>query len=310
VAWEFNTSVVGEMQTNPLIIGEILFGITANQQPSALNAATGDVIWANTGDETGSLSNSRGVDYWENGKDKRILHTNGEWLYAKNAQTSELISSFGENGRTSLKWGLGETAAEKYVGSTSPGTVFEDIIIMPIRVGEGTGAALGHIQPFNILTGELEWVFRTITLPGEFGYDTWTPDNYKNSDVGGANNWTGMSIDRERGIVFVPTGSAAYDFYGANRPGENLFSNTLLALDAQTGERIWHYQIVKHDILDRDLPAPPILTTLKRNGKAIDVVVQVTKHGYTFIFERETGEPYFPIEERPVPGSDIPGEAA
>lgn len=310
VAWEYNTGIEGEMQTNPLIVDGVLYGMTANVQPFALNAATGEVIWAKTGEDVGSLSNSRGVVYWENSDEKRILHTNGEWLYARDAQTGEVISSFGENGRTSLKSGLGETSAEKYVGSTSPGTVFEDIIVMPIRVGEGHDAALGHIQAFNIMTGELEWVFRTIPSPGEFGYDTWAPENYKNTDVGGANNWTGMSVDREREIFYVPTGSAANDFYGANRPGENLFSNTLLALDARTGERIWHYQIVQHDILDRDPPAPPVLTTLKRDGEAVDVVVQVTKQGYTFIFDRDTGEPYFPIEDRPVPDSDIPGEVA
>ncbi|MFO7846123.1 MAG: PQQ-binding-like beta-propeller repeat protein [Balneolaceae bacterium] len=310
VAWEYNTGIEGEMQTNPLIVDGVLYGMTANVQPFALNAATGEVIWAKTGEDVGSLSNSRGVVYWENSDEKRILHTNGEWLYARDAQTGEVISSFGKNGRTSLKSGLGETSAEKYVGSTSPGTVFEDIIVMPIRVGEGHDAALGHIQAFNIMTGELEWVFRTIPSPGEFGYDTWAPENYKNTDVGGANNWTGMSVDREREIFYVPTGSAANDFYGANRPGENLFSNTLLALDARTGERIWHYQIVQHDILDRDPPAPPVLTTLKRDGEAVDVVVQVTKQGYTFIFDRDTGEPYFPIEDRPVPDSDIPGEVA
>lgn len=309
-AWEFNTGVEGEMQTNPLIVEGILYGMTANLQPFALDAVTGEVIWMNVGDEVGSLSNSRGLVYWENGTDKRVLHTNGEWLYARDAETGEVIESFGEDGRTSLKSGLGDTAADKYVGSTSPGTVFEDIIVMPIRVGEGAEAALGYIQAFNIMTGELEWVFHTIPLPGEYGYNTWAPDNYKNGGVGGANNWTGMSVDRGRGTIFVPTGSAAFDFYGANRPGENLFSNTLLALNARTGERIWHYQIVKHDILDRDLPAPPVLTTLKRNGELTDVVVQVTKHGYTFIFDRETGEPYFPIENRPVPASDVPGEMA
>uniref|UniRef100_UPI0030EC46EB outer membrane protein assembly factor BamB family protein n=1 Tax=Rhodohalobacter sp. 8-1 TaxID=3131972 RepID=UPI0030EC46EB len=273
VASEFNTDVEGEMQTNPLIVEGILYGMTANLQPFALDAVTGEVIWMNVGEEVGSLSNSRGIVYWENGTDKRVLHTNGEWLYARDAETGEVIESFGEDGRTSLKSGLGETAADKYVGSTSPGTVFEDIIVMPIRVGEGAEAALGYIQAFNIVTGELEWVFHTIPLPGEFGYDTWAPDNYKNAGIGGANNWTGMSVDRERGIIYVPTGSAAFDFYGANRPGENLFSNTLLALNVRTGERIWHYQIVKHDILDRDLPAPPVLTTLKRDGEAIDVVV-------------------------------------
>lgn len=310
VAWEYNTGVFGEMQTNPLVINDTLYGMTANLQPFALHAATGEEIWIKTGDDVNSLSNSRGIVYWEDGEDKRILHTNGEWLYARDARTGEEISDFGENGRTSLKSGLGETAADKYVGSTSPGTVFEDIIVMPIRVDEGHEAALGYIQAFNIKTGDLEWVFRTIPNPGEYGYDTWAPDNYKNSGVGGANNWSGMSVDRERGIVYVPTGSAASDFYGANRPGENLFANTLLALDARTGQRIWHYQTIRHDILDRDPPAPPVLTTLKKDGEVVDVAVQVTKHGYTFIFDRETGEPFFPIEDRPVPDSDIPGEVA
>lgn len=310
VAWEYNTGVFGEMQTNPLIVDGTLYGMTANLQPFALNAATGEEYWRRTGDEVSSLSNSRGVVYWKNGEDARILHTNGPWLYAVDANNGELITSFGEDGRTSLKAGLGESSAEKYVGSTSPGTVFEDIIVMPIRVSEGHDAALGHIQAFNIRTGELEWVFRTIPYPGEYGFETWPEDTYKNIDVGGANNWTGMAVDRDRGIVYVPTGSAAYDFYGANRLGENLFANTLLALDARTGERIWHYQIVRHDILDRDLPAPPVLTTLNRDGRDVDVVVQVTKQGYTFIFDRETGEPFFPIEDRPVPSSDIPGEQA
>lgn len=308
VAWEYNTGVFGEMQTNPLIVNDTLYGMTANLQPFALNAATGEEYWRRTGDEVGSLSNSRGVVYWKDDEDSRILYTNGPWLYAVDANTGELITSFGEGGRTSLKAGLGESSADKYVGSTSPGTVFEDIIVMPIRVSEDHDAALGHIQAFNIRTGELEWVFRTIPHPGEYGYETWGRDNYKNIDVGGANNWAGMAVDRERAIVYVPTGSAAYDFYGANRPGENLFANTLLALDARTGERIWHYQIVRHDILDRDLPAPPVLTTLNRDGVDFDVAVQVTKQGYTFIFDRDTGEPYFPIEDRPVPISDIPGE--
>ena len=191
------------------------------------------------------------------GKDKRILYTNGQWLLAVDAATGKPIASFGENGRTSLKAGLGETAANKMVISNTPGTVFEDLIIMPLRISEGSDAALGHVQAFNIRTGKLAWVFRTIPQPGEYGYETWPEDAYKNTEIGAANNWAGMAVDRERGIVFVPTGSAAFDFYGGNRKGENLFANTLLALNARTGERIWHYQLVHHDILDRDPPAPP-----------------------------------------------------
>lgn len=311
VAWEYQTGVEGEMQTNPLIVDGVLYGMTANMQPFALDAGSGEEYWRREGDGVDDLSNSRGIVYWENGTDRRILYTNGEWLYAVDAGTGEPVSSFGENGRISLKTGLGETAEDKFVISTTPGTVYEDLIIMPLRVSEGYDAALGHIQAFNIQTGELEWVFHTIPHPGEYGYETWPENAYKNlSEVGGANNWVGMSVDRERGIVYVPTGSAAFDFYGANRLGKNLFGNTLLALDASTGERIWHFQAVHHDILDRDFSAPPNLVTVTHDGERIDAVAQVTKQGYIFVFDRETGEPLFPIEEKPVPASDIPGEQA
>jgi quinoprotein glucose dehydrogenase len=181
---------------------------------------------------------------------------------------------------------------------------------MPLRVDEGPGGAAGFIQAFNVRDGKVAWVFKTIPSPGEFGYDTWPAGFEKTTVVGGANNWAGMAIDRERGIIYVPTGSAAFDFYGGNRVGDNLFANTLLALDAKTGERKWHYQFVHHDILDRDAPAPPNLITITRNGKKIDAVAQVTKQGFVFVFNRETGEPIFPIKEVPFPASDVPGEIA
>ena len=308
MAWEYHTLDSGQIQCNPIIIDGVLYGMTATTQPFAVEAATGKEIWRKKSEGFDKFSTSRGLVYWEGGNDKRILYTNDQWLYAVDARTGEPVSSFGEGGRASLKTGLGETAAEKMVISNTPGTVYEDLIIMPLRVSEGADAALGHIQAFNIRTGELAWVFHTIPRPGEFGYDTWPKDAYKNTDIGGANNWAGMAIDRERGIVYAPTGSAAYDFYGANRKGSNLFANTLLALNAKTGERIWHFQIVHHDILDRDPPAAPNLVTITRNGNKVDAVVQVTKQGFTFVFDRETGEPLFPIEERPVPVSDIPGE--
>lgn len=256
-----------------------------------------------------SYSTSRGVVYWEDGNDKRILYTSGPWLYALDASTGKPITSFGDSGRASLKSGLGPTSADKMVISNTPGTVYEDLIIMPLRVSEGTDAAMGDIQAFNIKTGKLAWVFHTIPRPGEYGYDTWPQDIYKNtSGVGAANNWAGMSVDRKRGILYVPTGSAAYDFYGASRKGPNLFANCLLALDARTGKRIWHFQLVHHDILDRDPPAPPNLITVKHNGELVDAVAQITKQGYVFVFNRETGDPLFPIKERPVPQSDIPRE--
>src|SRR5690606_34280394 len=294
-------------QCNPIIVDGMLYAVTATGEPFALDAATGKELWR-IPDTTGRGVIMRGLSYWENGDDKRILYTRGQWLCAAEALTGKPVLSFGDNGRTSLKSGLGETAAEKYVESRTPGTVYENLIIMPLSLSEGADAAPGHIQAFNIVTGELAWGFKTIPGPGEVGYDTWPEDAYKNIDVGAANNWAGMAVDRQRGIVYVPTGSAGFDFYGGARKGSNLFANTLLALNAKTGERIWHFQFVHHDVFDRDAPAPPNLLTVTHNGKKIDAVAQVTKQGYVFLFDRETGEPLFPIEEVPAPPSDVPGE--
>jgi len=308
VAWEYHTLDSGQIQCNAIIVNGILYGMTALTRPFAVDAATGKEVWKGRSDGPDNASSSRGVSYWEDGSDKRILYTSGPWLYALNALTGKPIISFGDSGRISLKAGLGETSVDKMVISNTPGTVYEDLIVMPLRLSERPDAALGNIQAFNIRTGKLAWVFRTIPYPGEFGYDTWPKEAYKNTDVGAANNWAGISVDRKRGIIYVPTGSAAYDFYGASRKGADLFANCLLALDAKTGKRIWHFQFVHHDILDRDLPAPPNLVTITRNGKRIDAVSQTTKQGYVFVFDRETGTPLFPIKETPAPRSDIPGE--
>jgi quinoprotein glucose dehydrogenase len=308
VAWEYHTGDSGQIQCNPIIVNGILYGMTASTQPFAVDAATGQEKWRKQKAPDDRLSSSRGLVYWENGNDRRILYTKGPWLYALNATSGESIVSFGDSGRTSLKSGLGATAEGKMVISNTPGTVYGDLIVMPLRVSEGTDAPLGHIQAFNIKTGKLAWVFNTIPMPGEYGYDTWPKDVYKNTKVGAGNNWSGMSVDRKRGILYVPTGSAAFDFYGGDRKGSNLFANCLLALDAKTGKRLWHYQLVHHDILDRDPPAPPNLVTINHNGKQVDAVAQVTKQGTVFVFDRVTGEPIFPIEERPVPASDVPGE--
>jgi quinoprotein glucose dehydrogenase len=311
IAWEYHTGDSGQIQCNPIIVDGVLYGMSAATQPFALDAATGRERWkkAATAKSEGA-STSRGVAYWARGADKRILYTNGPWLYAVEALTGKPVTTFGQQGRTSLKAGLGESGQQKWGISNTPGTVFGDLIIMPMRLSEGADAALGYIQAFHIRTGELAWVFNTIPRPGEWGYDTWPPEAYRNTGVGGANNWAGMAVDRQRGILYVPTGSAAFDFYGGSRPGANLFANCLLALDAQTGKRLWHYQFVHHDILDRDPPAPPNLITVRHQGKKVDAVAQVTKQGFVFVFNRVTGAPLFPIEERPVPASDMPGEQA
>ena len=311
VAWEYHTGDSGQIQCNPIIVSGVLYGMTATATPFAIDAATGKEIWKGVTEGPDAFNSSRGLSYWENGDDKRILYSRGPWLYALDARNGRAITAFGDSGKVSLKAGLGETSEDKMVISNTPGTVYEDLIIMPLRLSEGTDASLGHVQAFNIRTGKLAWVFHTIPHPGEFGYDTWPKEVYANtSGVGAANNWSGMSVDRKRGILYVPTGSAAYDFYGANREGSNLFANCLLALDAKTGKRIWHFQFVHHDILDRDAPAPPNLVTVTHNGKKIDAVAQVTKQGYVFLFDRENGTPLFPIREVPTPGSDITNEKA
>ncbi|MEJ1240002.1 PQQ-binding-like beta-propeller repeat protein [Chryseolinea sp. T2] len=309
VAWEYHAGDSGQVQCNPIIVNNILYAVTASVEPFALDAATGKELWR-VRDTSGTTwyGTSRGLTYWEDGDDKRILYTKESWLYAVDALTGKPVPTFGEKGRVSLGTGLGPLGSKRFVISNTPGTVYEDLIIMPIRVSESTDALPGNIQAFNIRTGELAWKFKTIPHPGEVGYETWPPQAYQDTTVGGANSWSGMAVDRSRGMVYVPTGSAAFDFYGANRTGDNLFANTLLALNARTGERIWHYQFVHHDVLDRDAPAPPNLVTVMHGGKKVDAVAQVTKHGYVFLFNREDGTPLFPIEEIAAPASDIPGE--
>jgi len=312
VAWTYHTGSSGQIQTNPIIIDGVLYGVTPTVQAFALDAATGREIWKYGDSLKAWHSTSRGVAYWQSkdGLDKRILYTVGPKLLALDATTGQPIMSFGNNGTADLHDGLGEQARDKFVISNTPGTIFDDLIVMPVRLSEGADAAPGYVRAFNVRTGKLAWTFRTIPKPGDFGYTTWPKDAYKNETVGAANNWAGMAIDRPRGILYVPTGSAAYDFYGGNRVGQNLFANCLLALDARTGKRLWHFQAVHHDIWDRDFPAPPNLLTVRHDGRKIDAVAQVTKSGHVFVFDRVTGKPLFPIVETPVPRSDIPGEVS
>ena len=313
LAWQYHSedSIPGEhtqIQCNPIIIDGILYGTSPSLKVFALNAETGKRIWEFDPEPEDQYAKNvnRGVSYWHNGKDKRILFTSGSYLFALNAETGESIEDFGNSGRASLNEGLGERAKDLYVVASSPGVIYQDLIIIGSRVSEEAGGAPGHIRAFSTITGELVWIFKTIPGPGEFGYDTWPPDAWKTT--GGANSWAGMSLDEKRGIVYVPTGSASFDFWGGNRKGANLFANCILALNAKTGERIWHFQTVHHDIWDRDLPAPPNLLTVKHDGKTIDAVAQITKSGFVFVLDRETGEPLFPVEEKPVPGSDLKDE--
>lgn len=308
IAWTYSMPDSGQMQVNPIIVDGVLYGVTSSVQAFALDAATGKEIWRFGDPLKNWASTSRGVTYWQKGNDKRILHTIGPNLWAIDALTGKPIESFGEGGKIDLHKGLPEIAKDKFIISNTPGTIFEDLIVMPVRLSEGADAAPGDIRAFNVITGELAWTFHTIPYPGEFGYETFPKDAYLNHYTGAANNWAGMAVDRKRGILYVPTGSAGYDFYGGNRKGQNLFANCLLALDARTGKRIWHFQTTHHDIWDRDMPAPPNLLTIEQNGKKIEAVAQVTKQGYVFLFDRITGKPLFPIKEVPVPQNALRGE--
>jgi quinoprotein glucose dehydrogenase len=311
-AWEFHSGTFGQMQCNPLVIDGVLFGATGTSGIFALDAATGKALWRFTvpGVLDPVLANDRGVTYWTDGKSARILCTVGSYLYALDALTGLPIKDFGTDGKVSLKAGLGPQAQEKFVCSTTPGTLFGDLIVMPTRVSEDQDAAPGWIQAFNVRTGTVAWVFITIPYPGEPGYETWPKDAYRNTTVGSANCWAGMAIDRKRGILYAATGSAAPDFWGGHRLGDDLYANCLLALDAATGKLLWYRQTIHHDMWDKDLPSPPVLVTLKHNGQMVDSVAQTTKTGFVFVFDRVTGESLFPIEEKPFPASTLDGEMA
>ena len=320
VAWTYNTGDArednrSEMQSNPIVVDGVLYTTTPGVRLIALDAATGEKLWEfDPYDGKPQLqrdSRHRGVTFWENerGGEDRIFVSAGLNLYALDASTGIPIKDFGVSGKVDMRTGIERDTTGLYVHSRTPGVVYKDLLIFGSRVLDGAlAAAPGDIRAFDVRTGEMRWIFHTIPHPGEYGYDTWPPDAY--TYAGGANNWAGMALDEDRGIVYAPTGSPAFDFWGGNRKGENLYGNTLIALNAETGERIWHFQIVRHDLWDRDLPAPPNLVTIQREGVSIDAVAQVTKSGHVFVFDRETGESLFPLEEKEYPASDIPGEHA
>lgn len=295
-----------QIQTNPIIIDGVMYGVSAATQAFAVEADSGKELWK-TAIEENEGTTSRGVTYWSTKEDKRIFLGAGRWLYALDAGTGKLIESFGEHGRIDLKVGIDRPGADNYVTSNTPNTVYKNLIITGTRVSESETALLGDIRAYDARNGSLAWTFHTIPEADEAGYETWSPGDPRQR-LGGANSWMGMAIDRERGIVFVPTGSAAFDFYGGNRKGDNLYANCLLALSASDGKLLWHYQIVRHDIWDRDLPAPPNLFTVTRDGQQIDVVSVITKQGHTFIFDRDTGKPIYPIEDIAFPQEAARGE--
>jgi quinoprotein glucose dehydrogenase len=307
VAWTYDTGETGGFQVSPIVVDGVLYANTPRHRVIALDAATGRLIWRFDSKLEGRAPN-RGVTYWSAASERRIFAAVDQFLYALDARTGNPVTTFGDNGRIDLRSGLDRDPASQSVRLTTPGVVYKDLLIVGGRTSEGAGASPGDVRAYDARTGQLRWKFHTIPRPGEFGYESWSPESWKIN--GSANNWAGMAVDEVRGIVYVPTGSAAPDFYGGDRVGDNLFANCLIALKAGTGDRLWHFQIVRHDIWDRDPPSPPMLVTVRRGGRLIDAVAQTTKHGYVFVFDRENGRPLFPIEYRAFPPSTVPGEVA
>jgi glucose dehydrogenase len=305
IAWQFDTGEKGGIQTNPIIVGRVLYAYTPSQKVVALDGATGKLIWKFDSGMNGTQPD-RGVAYWTDGKQSCIFAGIMNYLYALDAATGKPIPEFGENGRIDLRKDLRGDYEQQSIVLTTPGMIYKDLIIVGGRYPETHPSPPGDIRAFDVHTGALRWRFHTIPHPGEFGYDTWPKDAWR--EAGAANNWAGMALDAKRGIVYVPTGSAVFDFYGGDRAGNDLFADTLLALDAATGKRIWHFQGVHHDVWDRDFPSPPALVTVKRDGRSVDAVAQTTKQGSLYLFDRVTGTSLFPIEERAYPPSNMPGE--
>lgn len=320
VAWEYHCGDADtrtQIQVNPLISDGVLYGVTPKLKLFALDAGTGKQKWVFDAIDTVpvkgrsyfGLNVCRGLTLYE-GADhhKKVLYGAGSFLYCIDAETGKPVKTFGNSGKLDLHQDLGRDVQDLYIGLTTPGVIYKDMIIIGSRVSEQAAAAPGHIRAYDVNTGKLRWIFHTIPHPGEPGYESWDdPEAWKH--IGGANAWSGFSLDEEKGILFAPIGSASFDFYGGKRTGTNLYANSVLALDANTGKRIWHFQTVHHDIWDRDLPTAPVLVTIEKEGKKTEAVAQITKSGFIFLLDRKTGAPLYPVNETPVPSdSALPGE--
>jgi quinoprotein glucose dehydrogenase len=311
VAWSYETGDDLSYTFCPLVVDNIAYVAAKRGALVALDAATGKELWVHTfpgGGRFSGIAGQRGANYWESKdrSDRRIFVTSAGMLHAIDARTGELIDSFAAHGKLDLKTGIDRTRIP--LASRSAGRIFENLIILGSATGEGYLAPPGDVRAFDVVTGKLVWVFHTIPRPGEFGYDTWPKDAY--TYMGGVDVWGEISVDEKRGIVYLPTASAKYELYGGDRPGDNLYADCLLALDARTGKYLWHFQTVHHDLWDYDPDAAPQLVTVRHDGKTVDAIALASKNGFLYVFDRVTGKPLWPIEERPVPKSDVPGEIA
>jgi quinoprotein glucose dehydrogenase len=302
VAWTYDTNDgPGDPQTQPIVVHRVLYGVTPTHKVVALDGVTGKLKWIFDSGIRGRGPN-RSVVWWEQGGERRLFAAVQSFLYSLDPETGK------PQWRIDLREGLGRDPAKQSYVLTSPGIVYRDLLIVGGRLPEALPAAPGDIRAYDVRTGKMRWIFHTVPHPGDFGYETWPKDAW--TYTGAANNWAGMALDEKRGIVYVPTGSAASDFYGADRVGDDLFANCLLALKADTGERLWHFQAIRHDLWDRDFPSPPLLVTVKHDGRTVDAVAQLSKQGWVYLFDRVSGAPLFPIEYRGYPASDVPGEVA
>jgi quinoprotein glucose dehydrogenase len=322
IAWTYHTGDAdtlnhSQIQCNPIIIDGILYSTSPKMKLFAVDAATGKKKWQfNPFDSLSKdkrmffiLNNSRGISYWDDGSDdKRIYYTAGSNLYAINAETGKAVNEFGNKGKIDLHEGLDRDVKDLFVTATAPPVIYQNLLIMGSRVDEGPHAAPGHIRAYDVRTGKQLWIFHTIPQPGEAGYKTWEdPKAYR--FIGGANAWSGLTLDENNGIVYACTGSASYDWYGGKRKGNDLYADCVLAIDAATGKLLWHFQDIHHDVWDRDLSSPPVLVTINKNGTKTEAVAVSTKTGFIFVFDRLTGKPVYDITEKPVPyNTDLKGE--
>jgi quinoprotein glucose dehydrogenase len=310
IAWTFDSGDAypgSDMQCNPIVVDGVMYVTTPKLRVVALDAATGKQIWSFDGWKGQRAPHpNRGVTYWTDGKESRILFTLGRDILSLDARTGKIDPNFGDGGKVDMRNAFDRPPEDIDISATSPGAIYRDLYILGSTTSEMLPAAPGDIRAYDVRSGKLRWSFHTIPHPGEFGYKTWPPEAWKTS--GAANDWAGLTVDVKRGLVYAPTGSAAFDFYGADRHGDNLFADTLLCLDAATGKLKWHFQDVRHDVWDLDFPSPPLLVRVRRNGKLIDAVAQAGKNGYVYVLDRETGKSLFPLAERAVPPSKVDGE--